>query len=240
MANIQLEGLNSVREMLAAIGPGLEKANEKAQNKMAKQLMYAEREQAKSDLDRPKPFTVSSIGYKQYGAKSLTIKSDKKSATLNTPDIKGAGLFVADLTKQAGAIAESYFGVQMLGGTTAKPRKSELFLQKEGFMPQGMVWVPASGAQFDAYGNITGPTIWSMMRELANNKGRGPNYFMFSNKGVFVKRDGQWMPFLWFVTPRQYAPKLDFQGRAESEIASKFNAILSAEVEYELRKAAGG
>ena len=47
---IRLEGLNSVREMLAAIGPGLEKANEKAQNRMAYALMVAEREQAKASL----------------------------------------------------------------------------------------------------------------------------------------------------------------------------------------------
>ena len=63
--SIKLEGLNNVKEMLAALGPGLEAANERAQNKMAYELMLAEREHAKAKLDRPTSFTISSIVYKK-------------------------------------------------------------------------------------------------------------------------------------------------------------------------------
>ena len=240
--SIRLEGVASVRAMIADLGPGLDRANKNAQNKMAYELMVAEKDQAKTRFDRPTPYTVSSIAYKKTDATSFSVSGGGQSATVNTPDIKGAGVFVVDIAKQAGADADAYLGVQTVGGPTAKPRRSEVFLQKEGMMPQGYVWVPASGASFNTYGIIPASTIWSMMRDLDNNDGKGKTYFLMGRgdgaMGVYVKKMGQWMPFLWFIKPRDYQPRLGFYERADAEIAAQFNKILSDAIDYQLERMA--
>lgn len=236
---IRLEGLNSVREMLAAIGPGLEKANEKAQNRMAYALMVAEREQVKSSLDRPTDFTVSSIAYKKVGASSFSVGN----VMVSTPNIPGAGVFVVDRRKQAQANDQSYLGVQIFGGSTAGPRGSEVALRSMGFMPSGKVWVPAAGVGLDASGNVRGSVVNAMIADLRAHGRRGLNFVVIGRPGdevgIFTRVGEDWYPWVWFVTPRSYTDRLGFYERAESEVASQFPAILADEIDKELRRAAG-
>lgn len=240
MANIQLEGLNSVREMLAAIGPGLEKANEKAQNRMAYALMVAEREQAKASLANPNPFTVSSIVYKKVGATSFKVGN----TSVPTPDIPGAGVFVGDLFKRFGANEKHYLGVQIFGGKTAGPRRSELALQAMGMMPQGKVWVPAPNVGLDAYGNMRGAGIGSMLADLKRNGRRGENFAVMGRAGqewgIITKVGDDWYPWMLFVDERSYSERFGFYDRANTEVSQKFVGILREEIERELARAAGG
>ena len=233
---IRLEGLNSVQAMIADLGPGLDRANKNAQNKMAYELMVAERDQAKSSLDRPTPFTVSSIAYKKVGATSFKAGS----VTVSVPDVAGAGLFVADMFHNRRADEDAYVGVQIFGGATAGPRASERALQSMGFMPRGTVWVPAAGVGLDAYGNVRGAGIQSMLADLRANGRRGQNFAVMGapgrEKGIITKVGDDWYPWLWFVTPRVYSARLGFYERAEREVAARFPQILADAVDYELQR----
>lgn len=239
---IRLEGLDSVRAMIADLGPGLERANKNAQNKMAFELMKAEREQAKSALDRPTPFTVNSIAYKKADATSFTVKAGGQSVTVTTGDVKGAGVFAVDIANQERADDKDYVGVQIFGGKTAGPRRSEIKLQQMGMMPTGMVWLPATGVVLDAYGNVKGSVITSMLADLRNNGRKGKKFYVLGRvgeeKGILTKDRFGWYPFLWFVTPRTYSAKLGFYERADSELATQFPTILANAVDYELARLA--
>lgn len=240
MATIQLEGLSNVREMLAAVGPGLEKANEKAQNRMAYALMQAEREQAKASLANPTPFSVSSIVYKKVGEPSFKVGA----LTVPTPNIPGAGVFVGDLFKQFGADEEHYLGVQIFGGQTAGPRKSELALQAMGMMPPGYVWAPAKNLVLNAYGNVRPAGIGSMLADLKRNGRRGENYVVIGKPGqekaVLTKVGDEWYPYLYFIKPASYSERYGFYDRANAEVGQKFPTILREEVEKALAQAVGG
>lgn len=249
MATIQLEGLSSVREMLAALGPGLERANERAQNKMAYNLMLAEREQAKTDLDRPTPATLSSILYKKYGASSLTFTNP--SLTVPVPGIKGAGVFVGDLFGKTLATFDDLLGVQILGGKPAGPKRSAKILQRYNWMRPNQVWVPAVGAPLDQYGNIRGSLISYMLQNMGTNPyatvqedakfmliGEPGNYSGIWWKGsVSTKtKGGAWRPLLWFVDEPTYSPRYDWEGRANREVTAHFPGILAWYVDDEIKK----
>lgn len=235
---IRLEGLDNVKELIAGLGPGLQRANERAQNKMAYELMVAERDQLKSEIDRPTPYSVSSIAYKKVGASSFTVGN----LTVSTPDIPGAGVFVVDRRKQQPADERSYLGVQIFGGTSAGPKGSELALRAMGLLPSGKVWVPASNVKLDAYGNVRASGIQAMVADLKANGRRGINFAVIGPKGdergIFTKIGDEWYPWLWFVTPRTYQARLGFYERAEKEVATKFPGILAVEVDKELAKMA--
>ena len=247
MATIQLEGLNSVRELLAALGPGLERANERAQNKMADTLMKAEREQAKSDLDRPAPTTISSILYKKYGATSLKLGN----TTVAVPNIKGAGVFVGDLFGKTLATFDDLLGVQIQGGPPAGPKRSAKILQRFGWMKPNQVWVPAIGAPLDPYGNLRGTLISYMLQNMGTNPyapviedakfmlmGEPGNFSGVWWKGsVSAKtKGGAWRPLIWFIDPPSYSPRYDWTGRAEREVNTNFTGILDWYVQDELSK----
>lgn len=249
MATIQLEGLNSVRELLAAIGPGLERANERAQNKMAFTLMEAEREQAKTDLDRPASSTISSILYKKYGATSLTFTNP--GLTVPVPSIKGAGVFVGDLFGKTLATFDDLLGVQIRGGKPAGPKRSAKILQRYGWMKPNQVWVPAIGAPLDQSGNIRGSLISYMLQNMGTNP-YAPSVedakFMLMGEpgnfsGVWWKgsvstktKGGAWRPLLWFIDEPSYSPRYDWEGRANREVTTNFPGILDWYVQDELHK----
>lgn len=239
MTTLALEGLGGVRELLASLGPALDEANQKAQNRMAYALMVAEREQARSSLDNPKPFTVNAIVYKKHGETSFKVGD----LTVSTPNIEGAGVFVGDLFKRFGANEEHYLGVQIFGGKTAGPRASELRLQEMGMMPSGMVWVPAPNVGLDSYGNVKGQVIQKMLADLRANGRRGQNFVVLGRpgqeKGIYTKVGDEWFPFLAFVSPKTYTDRFGFYERANAEVSQKFVGILDEEIDRALAKAAG-
>lgn len=224
--------------MLLELGPGLIEVNEKAQNRLAYALMQAERDQAKSSLDRPTPYSISSIAYKKVGATSFSVGG----LTVPTPAIPGAGVFVGDLFGRGGASAEHYLGVQIFGGKTAGPRGSELALQALNMMPSGTVWVPAPGTGLDAYGNVSGTAIRSMLADLRANGRRGENFVVIGQPGderaVFTQVAGEWHPFLYFIQPATYTDRYGFYERADAEVAQQFPGIMNEELDRALERIA--
>lgn len=249
MSAIRIEGLDSVRALIASLGPALERANERAQNKMAYNLMLAEREQAKADLDRPAPSTINSIMYKKYGATSL--KLSNPAITIPIPDIKGAGVFVGDLFGKTRATTDDLLGVQIVGGTPAGPKRSASILQYFGWMKDSQVWVPAVGAPLDAYGNLRGSLISYMLQNMGTNLNAPPKEdikFMLmgdygSFYGIFWKgstsaatKGGAWRPLLWFIDAPTYQPRYKWEERADQEVAANFKQILAWYIDDELKK----
>lgn len=248
MSAIRLEGLDNVTTLIASLGPALERANERAQNKMAYNLMLAEREQAKADLDRPAPSTLNSIMYKKYGNTSLTFRNP--SYTVQT-GVKGAGVFVGDLYGRGQATIDNVIGVQIYGGLPAGPKRSAKILQYFGWMKDSQVWVPALGAPLDAYGNLRGSLISYMLQNMGTNlnaPAKEDAKFMLvgdygSFYGIFWKgstsaatKGGAWRPLLWFIDAPIYQPRYKWEERADQEVAANFKQILAWYIDDELKK----
>jgi hypothetical protein len=247
MAEIRLEGVDKVRSMLAALGGELEGANKYAQNKMAYELMVAERAELKDSIDSPTPYSVSSIVYKKHGVPSVVVGGK----TLAIPGTKGAGVFVSDRPGSLGlATPDDYLGVQILGGAASGPKRSEKLLQSYGIMPRGYVWVPTNWAKLDRYGNISGSVMSKILSDIGLNqygrtKESKKGYRLLGRDesgysvGVAKKVGTKWVPWLWFVPrPTGYEKTFDFYYRAELEVNSKFPGILDAYVTKALQRVA--
>lgn len=245
--SIKLEGLNNVKEMLAALGPGLEKANERAQNKMAYELMVAERDQAKSDLNWPTPTTISSILYKKYGATSL--KFSNPSYTIPVPKYKGGGVFVGDLFGKVQATQETLMGTQIMGGPPAGPKRSEAILIQRGYMRPDQMWVPAEAAPLDKYGNIPGSEWSAAITNLGWNQYAAPvqakQWHIVGKPGAYIgiwkkvtdpNAPGQWQPWVYFVQRPSYQQRYRWEERAEMEVAANWEGIFGWYVDDELKK----
>lgn len=230
MATVDIRGEAEIRSLLIGLPDVLEKCVAKAQNKMAYEIWSAEKDQIRQDIDRPTPWTLGGIRYKKVGERT----------DANAPDIKGAAVYFADTYGEPGLQEDEYLGVQALGGKTAGPRSTEKSLRTAGLLPDGMVWVPAPQAKFDRYGNLPGPTLLSMVRELARSpNGRGPNWAIFGPKGrpigilarVVSGGEDLWAPYILFVERRSYQKRFGFYDRATSEIEAKFTGYLQQYVD---------
>jgi hypothetical protein len=232
---IEIRGLDDVRSMLAALGGEMEAVNKYGQNKMAYELMLAEREQMKTDLDRPNPWSVGSVRYKQYGVSAIA-----------APDIKGAAVYMLDQFASGSRVGQDeYLGVQILGGKTAGPRRSEKVLNAARIVPKGKVWVPAAGVSLDRYGNIPGARFSEMLTDFGLNPYAIPSetfarYVPIGPKGnavgIFRKLRGKFQPFIWFVDPKTYTSRYDWYGRADREVDARFAAIWDDQVSRALRR----
>lgn len=224
---IDIRGLTEVKTMLAGLKDELPKVNQSSQNKLAYEIMAAEKEQMKADLDRPTPWSVGSLRYKKVGVRPV-----------GAPDVPGAAVyFETPWGYSSGLGADEWLGVQILGGETAGPKRSESRLQMLGYMPRGTVWVPAAETKLDQYGNVPGSAISAMLSDLgANPYGRsgdpGAKEAKFvlvgepgREEGVWRKVRGQWQPFLWFVPRQQYRPRYRFHERAEAAMREKWKSI---------------
>lgn len=241
MSIVRLEGLNTVRELLAGLGPALQKANERSQNKMAYELMKAERDQAKTDLNWPTPAFISSIQYKKYGVKDLLLETT------------GAGVYMSDFIGGGGdrASFENVAGVQIIGGMPAGPKRSEVILMQRGFMRPDQTWVPAEVAPRDKYGNIPGSEWSAALTNLGFNQyaqlvqarqwyiaGKPGNYIGIWKKVTDPSKPGQWQPWVYFVPRKNYSERFKWIERADMEIAAQFESILDWYVTDELKKMA--
>lgn len=239
---IRLEGLDSVRELIAGLGPGLERANERAQNTMAYELMMAERAEMRSDIDRPTPFSLGSVLYKKYGASQLKFPNGNSVAL---PDIKGAGVFLANRISNVIQTEQHYLGVQIAGGQPTLKAMESRFI-RNGFMKASQYIVPASKKFLDAYGNLKGSQISAMLTGLGigfvapvqSTKWRFAKDANSRVIGVFIKDGNSWVPFIWFVDRPNYRPRYKWDERADEEINLNFKEILGDAIDYEIQKMA--
>lgn len=226
-APIRLDGLDDVRAMLRALPGSTLLAGEKAQNRMVYEIRAGEQEQMRADLDRPTAWTVGSLVYKKVGAPGA-----------REPGIQGAAVYMLDKFNASDLVdPETWVGVQIEGGATAGPRGSELALIGMGVMRSGDVWVPDPSVKLNAYGNVNGSVINSMLADLRAGDPwrRDPtrNFMPLGKpaRGILAKVGDSWYPFLWFVSRRTtYQKKFKFYARAFTEINDKFADILSEEI----------
>ena len=225
--SIEVRGLEDVQRMLQTLRDESPKAALRAQNKITRALWEGERLQAVADFDRPKQYTISSILYEQA-----------------TRENGISRVYVKDQELSVGAGADHYLGVQTLGGTRHRLRKSERIFQDRGLMPRGYVWVPTRHTKLDRNGNVPGALL-SAILGLGRNKGKVfDKYVVLGPKGgewgVWeMQPDGRQLKILKFMTPRTYRARYDFYGRAEREIAANLTAIMSEEIDKAIREAGG-
>lgn len=244
MANVKLEGVESVRTMLARLGGTLQEAQRLAQNKMAYEIWRAEKDQMKSDLDRPTPWSVNAIRYKKA--------SHAETNLGDIPATQGAAVYMANAFRAGSRVGpDEWLGVQVVGGQTAGPRRSEKLLQNAGILPPGKVWVPAQNVKLNRYGNVEGGVIARILMDLGQNeyvatdradaKIKTKAFALFGPKnnpiGVLAKIGDTWYPYLYFVDRAAYKPRYDFYGRGDREAEAKWKAIYDEAVQKALEKA---
>ena len=243
MAYIDIKGLDSVKSMLAALTGELETASKYAQNSLAAQIREGEQAEMQADLDRPTPWAMGSLRYKQAGATSPSPAA---------PNVEGAAVFFeTNFGYKAGLEAEQYLGVQIEGGVTAGPKRSERILQRAGVISSDVVWVPAREAPLDSYGNVPGSIISDMLSTLGLNpygRTKDQRYALIGPKGAAVAviwrptiggyAGNTWLPLLYFVPRAHYDARYDFYGRADKEVAIKWQGIYDKYVKIALEKAA--
>jgi hypothetical protein len=221
-ATIELKGMDEVRALIAGIGGELHEASGKAQNKMAYQLMEAEKLQMQADLDRPVAWSVGALRYKKA----------YEAGGSGAPVVEGAAVYMANLFTVGDRVdADQYLGVQVVAGDTAGPRRSEKRLQALGVLAADHVWAPAKGVKLDSHGNIPGGVFTSMLTDFGLNpyaQTKDKNFCLIGRPpvGVLTRIGDAWFPFLHFIPRAKYGSRWDFYGRADREVAMSFKAIM--------------
>lgn len=227
---IIVRDLDEVRAMIRQIGAGLPAAATGIANDLAFHGRKAAQARMKVDLDRPTPWSINRIIYSRQKSNTFAPSTtDRAAVFFDTPFAGVSGLTQGE-----------WLGVQIFGGETAGPRRSEILLRNAGYMTAGQTWVPAVGAPLDAYGNMPGHMISDMVNSLRLTKtGQGDTW----NKkfipigepgnfeGVWRLVRGVYEPFIWFVDRATYRPRYDFYGSIEAEALAKFNSVASQRIQ---------
>ena len=234
--SIRLDGLESVRAMLAALGGTLNEAQRLSQNRMAYEIYIAEKDQMKTDLDRPTPWSVGSLRYKKAGSEETNLG--------DAPDVPGSAVYMANAFRAGSRVGpDEWLGVQITGGQTAGPRRSEKLMRSIGILPANKVWVPARNVKLNQYGNVNGSVIARMLMDLQLGfvKTKTKNFALYGPKGnpwgVITKIGDTWYPFLYFMDRRTYRPRFEFFERADREVSSQWQTIWEGYVQKALEKA---
>lgn len=221
---VSVQGVEDVNRMLAEMA-NLRVALLYAKNELIQAVWEGEKVEAMMSLDNPKPFTIKQILF------------DKKE----TVDQLGR-VWLRDPFDQDGANERSYLGVNILSGTRTRPKGSELAMRAMGYMRDDQVWVPDKNARLDANGNIPGNTIQNMVNEFrwyGTKPMLGREFFLMGGvnvppMGVYRYYNGKWRPFIWFVSPIEYATKYDFYARADADVAYHWPRIYEAAMDRQL------
>jgi len=246
MSALDISGITEVKAMIAELGGEFQTAGRYAQNAMAYDVMQAEKEQMRTDLDRPTAWSLGALRYKRADGP----EKPAPPPGVIEPKVQGAAVYMIDFFSTESKVdPEAWLGVQIVGGKTAGPRRSENTLRMYGWIPPGKVWVPAVGAPRNASGDVPGSLISDMLTNLGANpygkKARGTTETKYvligepgKEEGVWRLVGGAWQPFLWFVDPADSRPRWDFYGRADREIRLKFQGYLERYLDIALQKLA--
>lgn len=230
---IDLAGMDEVKAMIVALGEELAEVDRKTQNRLAYEIRLAEQEQMRADLDRPVQWTVDSVLYKKSG----------EVGPPGAPVVEGAAVFFnTPFEGGPGLVETEYLGVQIAGGKTAGPRRSEVSLGKMGLLDSDKVWVPAPGVALNSSGNINGSIISSMLADFKRNGAYGDNFVAIGKPPVavlarvFAGGASTWAPFLYFVSRRSYQQRFQFWERAKQEVDAKLPTIMDEELTKALQR----
>lgn len=184
-------------------------------------------------FDRPTPYTLNSLF-----VKPATV--DNLSARVNVKDQAGSGI-----------VPERFLQPEVEGGTRGDKR-FERALRYGGWLLPGEHVVPATDMPRDAFGNVSGPKIKSILAQLEKPGGRtvGKRRRGAFASGLFVGRirhtRGIWQRdrrkikplFLFTKAIPQYRARFDFTGVAERVARENFEVEFGRAVRQLLDKAA--
>lgn len=119
----------------------------RALSRTAVKVKAAEISEMKDVFDRPTPYALNSVYVKSATKQELTARVGLKDDT------------------SKGTPASKFLGPQIAGGLRGLKR-FEKALRSKGFLPDGMIAVPGSGAKLDAYGNMDRGQIVQMLSYL--------------------------------------------------------------------------
>lgn len=216
-------------------------ATARALSRTAVVVKAAEVREMKDVFDRPTPYTLNSVYVKSATKQNLS-----------------ARVWLKDDTSK-GTPANKFLGPQIAGGLRGLKR-FEKALRSKGYLPDGMIAVPASGAKLDAYGNMDRGQIVQMLSYLnafgeegyranmnekkrkAFRKRKSAAYFVGRPRGGKLPL-GVWQrisaanvnvlkPILLFVdAPRYESERFDFFYVAEITVKKTFKPELKASLE---------
>ena len=194
--------------------------------------VFAEQDKIRGIFDRPTPLTQKSVLYRQATKESLT-----------------AWVFIRDEAAK-GTPPSKYLMPQVLGGARGAKR-FEAALRAIGVMEANEFAVPAIGYKRDAYGNVPGSTIVSILSQLkahrdvgymmnetapsaARNRRSGKaRYFVPSGyraekamlrlpRGIYERRGNTVRAVFMFVKQPTYRKRYDFGQAASAKVSRVF------------------
>ena len=208
--------------------------------------VFAEQDKIRGIFDRPTPLTQKSVLYRQATKESLT-----------------AWVFIRDEAAK-GTPPSKYLMPQVLGGARGAKR-FEAALRAIGVMEANEFAVPAIGYKRDAYGNVPGSTIVSILSQLkahrdvgymmnetapsaARNRRSGKaRYFVPSGyraekamlrlpRGIYERRGNTVRAVFMFVKQPTYRKRYDFGQAASAKVSRVFWAYWERHFYRELAK----
>lgn len=194
--------------------------------------VFAEQDKIRGIFDRPKPLTQKAVLYRRATSDSLT-----------------AWVFIRDEAAK-GTPPSKYLMPQVLGGPRGVKR-FEAALRAIGVMRGDEFAVPAIGYKRDAYGNVPGSTIVSILSQLkahrdvgfmmnetapsaARNRRSGKvRYFVPSGRraekaigrlprGIYERRGNTVRAVFMFVKQPSYRKRYDFGQAASAKVGRVF------------------
>lgn len=116
------------------------------------------RKQLPVNFDRPTSFTVRGVfvGKVERGSLERTV-------------------YFPDSQQQAGRGEREYIRPGALGTPRRSMKRTEVLLQRGGYLPPGWVTTPGKGAKLDRHGNISGAAYKQMINVLQLKKMESPN-----------------------------------------------------------------
>ena len=178
-------------------------------------------------FDRPTPYSLNSV---------MMIPSTKTNLVC---EVK-----LKDLASK-GVPPSVYLQPQVAGGNR-QAKSSEVLLRRSGFLPDGMFYVPGSGAKLDQYGNMSSGQIVQILSALksfpetgylANRSSRqgaranknATTYFVGKPAGGKLplgiyqrKANDQLVPLMIFVDSPNYKPRLPFYSTVNAIYTANF------------------
>lgn len=195
-----------------------------ALTRTAKDLKQAEQDAMRSQIDRPREYTINSATIEPATAETLAARMYLK---VGQGSGRGAGKYI----------------LPQIEGGVGHLRGFELALQGRGLMPKGYRVTPGRGAELDAYGNISKSTLNRIFRALVIS---GPRKQRKLKKGAqperifsVLQRKGKLMPGIYSVNNNkltkivgftqyiQFKKRYDFFGVAMATAVDRFPIRLS-------------
>lgn len=207
-----------------------------ALNRVVEKARIAEIDKMANVFDRPTPSTLSSVYYRKSTKTKLVAEvglSDRSTTSVS---------------------ASKYLAAEITGGQR-RAKRFEVALRQAGILPSHMFAVPASGATFDAYGNMSRGQIVQILsyfrafpdaakfRSNMNDKGREKLARGTKNKlgySYFVGRPEKGLPFgIWkhldFRMGKRFLPVLLFVARSHYEKTFDFRGVVDAVISANMR-----